>query len=76
MDEFGVDLPLIGNYLAHSWVDNTLAAKKAGKLDDAGIPTHIWDQPIVQVLDLSILVINTMWKRLFKCYYYHGLMLS
>ncbi len=71
----GVNLPLIGNFLVHSWVDNALITKKAGKSDDAGVPTHLWDQRIVQVLDSPIQVLNTMRKWLFNRYC-RGLMRS
>lgn len=71
----GVNLPLIGNFLVHSWVDNALITKKAGKSDDAGVPTHLWDQRIVQVLDIPIQVLNTMRKWLFNRYC-RGLMRS
>jgi hypothetical protein len=74
-EDLGVDLPLIGKYLVHSWVDNALVTKKAGKSDDAGVPTHLWDQRIAQVLDVPVPVIDTMRKWLFKRYC-RGLMRS
>jgi hypothetical protein len=65
----GVNLPLIGKCLVHSWVDNALITEKAGKSDGAGVPTtHLWDQWIVQVLDIPIWVLNTMRKWLFNRY--------
>ena len=74
-EDYGVDLPLIGKYLVHSWVDNSLITEKAGKSDDAGVPMHLWDQRIVQVLDIPIPVINTIRKWLFTRYC-RGLMRS
>jgi hypothetical protein len=66
--DYGVDLPLIGKFLVHSWVYNALITEKAGKSDDADVPTHLWDQRIVQVLNIPIWVLNTMRKWLFKRY--------
>jgi hypothetical protein len=66
--DYGVDLPLIGKFLVHSWVYNALITEKAGKSDDADVPTHLWDQRIVQVLNIPIQVLNTMRKWLFKRY--------
>ena len=74
-EDLGVDLPLIGKYLVHSWVDNALVTEKAGKSDDAGVPTHLWDQRIAQVLEVPVPVISTMRNWLFKRYC-RGLMRS
>jgi hypothetical protein len=73
--DYGVDLPLIGKFLVHSWVDNALITEKVGKSDHAGVPTHLWDQWIVQDLNIPIRVLNTMRKWLFKRYC-RGLMQS
>jgi hypothetical protein len=69
VEGFVVKLPLISKYLIQSWVDNSLVMEKAGKLDDAEVPTHPWAQRIAKVLDVPIPVINTVRKWLFKCYY-------
>jgi hypothetical protein len=66
---------LIGKYLPHSWVDDSLITEKAGKADDAGVPIHLWDQRISLVLDVPLLVIETMRKWMFKRYC-RGLMRS
>jgi hypothetical protein len=65
-NKFGVELPLIGKYLVHTWIYNSLVTEKVGKLDGAGVPMHLWDQQIMQVFDVLIPVINTMRKWLFK----------
>jgi hypothetical protein len=63
----GIELPLIGKYLVHAWVDNSLVTEKAGKLDNVGDPMHLWDQQIVHVLDVLIRVIkNDLRKLLFR----------
>jgi hypothetical protein len=65
-DDSGVSLPLIGRYLSHSWVDASLITEKADTADDAGVPTHMWDQRISLVLDVPLFVIETMRKWMFK----------
>jgi hypothetical protein len=56
--DLGVMLPLIGKYLVHSWVDATLVTEKAGKADNAGVPTQLWDQGATLVLVVPVCILN------------------
>jgi hypothetical protein len=64
--DLGVMLPLIGKYLVHSWVDATLATEKAGKADNAGVPTQLWDQRVTLVLGVLVRILNIV--RVFRQY--------
>jgi hypothetical protein len=66
--DLGVRLPLIGKYLVHSWVDATLVTEKAGKADNAGVPTQLWDQRITLVLAVPVRILNIVRKALFRRY--------
>jgi hypothetical protein len=66
--DLGVMLPLIGKYLVHSWVDATLVTEKAGKADNAGVPTQLWDQRITLVLAVPVRILNIVRKALFRRY--------
>ena len=73
--DLGVMLPLIGKYLVHSWVDATLVTEKAGKADNAGVPTQLWDQRITLVLAVPVRILNIVQKSLLRSYC-HNLMRS
>jgi hypothetical protein len=64
----GVMLPLIGKYLVHSWVNAALVTEKAGKADNAGAPTQLWDQRVTLVLAVPVRILNIVRKALFWCY--------
>jgi hypothetical protein len=43
-------LPSIHKFLSHAWIDAAIVTDKAAKRDDAGVPTHLWDQRCSLVL--------------------------
>jgi hypothetical protein len=41
---------VLHKFLPHLWIDVGLVTKKAVKSDEAGVPTHLWDQRCTLVL--------------------------
>ena len=69
-------LPLLGRWLPHSWVDDSLITDKGAKADGADIPSHLWDLRIRTLFDSpsSSLAVLRRWlfrvacRRLFKSF--------
>jgi hypothetical protein len=53
-------LPSIQKFLPHSWIDSTLVSAKAAKRDDAGVPSHLWDQRCSLVLPHCTPALSTL----------------
>jgi hypothetical protein len=64
-------LPLIREFLLHSWVDSTLVSDKAAKRDDAGVPIRLWDQRCSLLLPKCTPALPTLSKFLARALVTH-----